>query len=88
MANSSQPAKSRAPSLAADATAPKARQSKLAKEHNISAQEETEIKEAFGLFSQPMKGEKEGIIPVGDVRKAMMSVEPETIYHYDILYSI
>jgi hypothetical protein len=52
----------------------KARQSKLAKEHNISAQEENEIKEAFGLFSQPMEGEKEGVIPIGDVRKAMMCV--------------
>jgi hypothetical protein len=44
----------------------------LAKEHNITAQEEAEIKEAFGLFSEPMDGEKEGVIPTGDVRRAMM----------------
>lgn len=48
------------------------RQSKLAKEHGITAQEEAEIREAFGLFSEPMDGEKEGIIPIGDVRRAMM----------------
>lgn len=50
------------------------RQSKLAKEHNISAEEEAEIKEAFGLFAEPMEGEKEGVIPIEDVRRAMMSV--------------
>lgn len=87
-ANQSQPAKRRAPPPAAGSTAPKARQSKLAKEHNISSQEETEIREAFGLFSQPMEGEKEGVIPIGDVRKAMMSVYPETTCHCDILNSI
>lgn len=53
---------------------PKPRQSKLAKEHNITANEENEIKEAFGLFSQRMDGEKEGVMPIGDVRKAMMLV--------------
>lgn len=51
---------------------PKARQSKLAKENNITAQEENEIKEAFALFSVPRDGEKEGVIPTQDVRKAMM----------------
>ncbi len=34
--------------------------------------EEAEIKEAFSLFSEPMEGEKEGVIPIGDVRRAMM----------------
>ncbi|KAL1876815.1 hypothetical protein VTK73DRAFT_9192 [Phialemonium thermophilum] len=52
----------------------KARQSKLAKEHNITAQEEAEIKEAFSLFSEPMDGEKEGVIPIGDVRRAMIAL--------------
>lgn len=66
----SQPAKRRAP--AADKGVPKARQSKLAKENNISAQEEAEIKEAFSLFSEPADGEKDGVIPIGDVRRAMM----------------
>jgi hydroxyacylglutathione hydrolase len=67
------PAKRRVPA-SSEPSAPKARQSKLAKEHNISAQEENEIKEAFNLFAQPMKGEKEGVVPTADVRKAMMYV--------------
>ena len=50
------------------------RQSKLAKENNITAQEEAEIKEAFSLFAEPMDGEKQGVIPIGDVRRAMMYV--------------
>lgn len=50
------------------------RQSKLAKEHDITAQEEAEIKEAFSLFAEPMDGEKEGVIPIDDVRRAMMYV--------------
>ncbi|KAI2608381.1 calmodulin [Hypoxylon fragiforme] len=59
---------------AADATAPKERQSKLAKEHNISAREEREIKESFALFAEPMEGEKEGVIPTRDVRRAMVAL--------------
>ncbi|RYP58431.1 hypothetical protein DL770_010432 [Monosporascus sp. CRB-9-2] len=54
--------------------APKERQSKLAKEHNISAGQEREIKEAFALFAEPMEGEKEGVIPTGDVRRAMVAL--------------
>lgn len=65
------PAKRRAAAVASPAT-PKTRQSKLAKEHDISAQQENEIKEAFGLFSISHDGEKEGVLPVGSVRKAMM----------------
>jgi hydroxyacylglutathione hydrolase len=53
-------------------TAPKPRQSKLAKEHNVSAQEEGEIKEAFGLFAEPMDGEKNGVLPIHDVKSALM----------------
>ncbi|KAI3392656.1 hypothetical protein diail_5337 [Diaporthe ilicicola] len=52
-----------------------ARQSKLAKEHDITAQEEAEIKEAFTLFSEPMDGEKEGVIPIDDVRRAMIALD-------------
>ncbi|OTA61099.1 calmodulin [Hypoxylon sp. EC38] len=53
---------------------PKEKQSKLAKEHNISARQEREIKEAFALFAEPMEGEKEGVIPVKDVRRAMVAL--------------
>jgi hypothetical protein len=67
-----QPAKRRPPEPAETSTAPKTRQSKLAKEHNISGAEENEIKEAFALFSEPHEGEKVGVIPISDVRRAMM----------------
>ena len=53
----------------------KARQSKIAKENNISADEEGEIKEAYHLFSIPhqkFEDEKEGVIPIADVRRALM----------------
>ena len=59
-------------------TAPKrarARQSKLAKSNDISAEEETEIKEVFHLFSEPndeFPDENEGVIPREDVRKALV----------------
>ncbi|KAI1330070.1 EF-hand [Xylariaceae sp. FL0255] len=70
------PPKRKAPGGAA-ASGPgetKERQSKLAKEHNISAREEREIKEAFALFAEPMDGEKEGVIPSKDVRRAMVAL--------------
>ncbi|OAQ63413.1 calmodulin [Pochonia chlamydosporia 170] len=54
--------------------APKGRQSKLAKEHNISAQEEGEIKEAWGLFAEPMDGEKNGVLPIDDVKSALIAL--------------
>ncbi|TGO30976.1 hypothetical protein BPAE_0002g00670 [Botrytis paeoniae] len=63
------PAKRKDPS--APAAGPR---SKLAKEHNITAAEETEIKEAFSLFSQKMEGEKEGVIAMGDVRRALIAL--------------
>ncbi|KAI1452943.1 calmodulin [Annulohypoxylon moriforme] len=59
---------------ASSSTEPKEKQSKLAKEHNISAREEREIKEAFALFAEPMEGEKEGVIPTKDVRRAMVAL--------------
>jgi Ca2+-binding EF-hand superfamily protein len=71
-----QPPKRRPPAAAkASGASSTARPSKLAKEHNLTAQEEAEIREAFSLFSEPMEGEKEGVIPIGDVRRAMMYVQ-------------
>jgi hypothetical protein len=58
-------------SAPADAPA-RPRPSKLAREHNISAREESEIREAFTLFSVPSPGEREGLLPVRDVRKTMV----------------
>ncbi|SPN98907.1 related to calmodulin [Cephalotrichum gorgonifer] len=54
--------------------APKPRLSKLARENNVTAQEESEIREAFSLFAEPMDGEKYGVIPTGDVRSAMIAL--------------
>ncbi|KAJ5832454.1 EF-hand superfamily Ca2+-modulated protein [Penicillium riverlandense] len=69
-----------APAATASSSAPKrARQSKLAKENNISAEEENEIKEVFQLFSAPndrFPGEKDGVIPREDVRKALVTRPP------------
>ncbi|KAI0012869.1 hypothetical protein F4779DRAFT_567206 [Xylariaceae sp. FL0662B] len=67
---------------AAASAPPKERQSKLAKEHNISAREEREIKEAFALFAEPMDGEKEGVIPINDVRRAMVYVSPRAAFSF------
>nr|CDP25328.1 Putative protein of unknown function [Podospora anserina S mat+] len=51
------------------------KQSRLAKEHNVTPQEEAEIREAFSLFAEPMEGEgREGVIPTHDVRRALMYV--------------
>lgn len=61
-----------ASSASASSPAVAARPSKLAREHKLSAQEESEIREAFSLFAEPMRGEKEGVIPIGDVRRALM----------------
>ncbi|GKT49260.1 centrin-4 [Colletotrichum spaethianum] len=70
------PAKRRAPPpAAAPPDVPRPRASKLAKEHNISAHEEREIREAFSLFAEPMKGySKEGVIPTADVRSCLVAL--------------
>ncbi|KHN94584.1 Las1-like protein [Metarhizium album ARSEF 1941] len=65
----------RKPASSAQGTrAPQGRPSKLAKEHNISAQEEAEIKEAWGLFAEPADGEKNGVLPTGDVKSALIAL--------------
>ncbi|KAF4119612.1 hydroxyacylglutathione hydrolase [Geosmithia morbida] len=48
--------------------------SKLAREHNVSSQEEGEIKEAFGLFAEPMDGEKNGVLPIDDFKSALIAL--------------
>ncbi|KAK2481147.1 hypothetical protein H9L39_06786 [Fusarium oxysporum f. sp. albedinis] len=67
------PPKRKAPATSATA-APKARQSKLAMEHNVTAQEEGEIREAFSLFAEPMDGEKHGVLPIDDVKSALIAL--------------
>ncbi|OJJ61801.1 hypothetical protein ASPSYDRAFT_40346 [Aspergillus sydowii CBS 593.65] len=76
------PKKRSAPSASSPARK-KARQSKLAKENDISGEEENEIKEVFHIFSEPNEefpNEKEGVIAREDVRKALVALglSPET----------
>ncbi|KAH6720403.1 hypothetical protein DL95DRAFT_60336 [Leptodontidium sp. 2 PMI_412] len=68
------PAKRRAAEPAEASTGPQ-RPSKLAKEHNITAAEELEIREAFELFQESVEGEKEKVIPIGDVKRAMKALD-------------
>lgn len=77
--NRFQPPKKRGaapPTAAPGKNKPRSRQSKLAKENDISGEEETEIKEVFHLFSttdvEAFQDEKEGVIPREDVRKALV----------------
>ncbi|MCJ1447287.1 MAG: hypothetical protein MMC23_007798 [Stictis urceolatum] len=65
----------------------KPRQSKLAKENNISAAEETEIKEAFALFStshSEYPSSKEGVIPSPDVRRALAALGAPASSHAEL----
>ncbi|KAK4137890.1 hypothetical protein BT67DRAFT_415751 [Trichocladium antarcticum] len=69
-----------APSASAAASTSKpavARPSKLAKENNITAQEEAEIREAFSLFAEPLddsENEPDLVIPISDVRRALIAL--------------
>lgn len=73
-----QPPKKRQTKTKATASEQKpARQSKLAKENNISAAEESEIKEAFSLFASPHSDYpsiKEGAIPSSAVRRVLTAL--------------
>lgn len=64
---------------AASASAPKPaakRRSKLAKENDISAEEESEIQEAFALFSVASEeyDSKQGVIATSDVRRCLIAL--------------
>ncbi|KAA6408609.1 MAG: hypothetical protein FRX48_07691 [Lasallia pustulata] len=64
----------RRPPAATPTQEKKARPSKLAKENNISAPEELEIKEAFSLFSIPDPSSKAEVIPTPDIRRALIAL--------------
>ncbi|PGH03231.1 hypothetical protein AJ79_07426 [Helicocarpus griseus UAMH5409] len=74
------PKRRSAPSRSSSSAAPKEkkpRQSKLAKENNVTAAEEAEIKEAFCLFaikSDEYPAEKDGVIKTPDVRRALIAL--------------
>lgn len=75
--NPIQPPKRRGAPASSSAAPKPARPSKLAKENNISAEEENEIKEVFQLFAEQNEefpDEKIGVIPREDVRKALVYV--------------
>ncbi|OAX82972.1 hypothetical protein ACJ72_02672 [Emergomyces africanus] len=73
-----QPPKRRsAPSASTGPKEKRTRQSKLARENNITGEEESEIKEAFHLFStqsEEYSAEKEGVIRTQDVRRALIAL--------------
>ena len=50
------------------------RQSKLAKENQITASQESEIKEAFSLFSEQPSNSPEPVIPTLSVRRALIAL--------------
>jgi hypothetical protein len=74
------PTNSQAPKRRAPAPppAPKPRLTKLAKENNITNDQESEIREAFSLFAETdVKGyvkEKAGVIKAEDVRRCLVYV--------------
>ncbi|KAL4771959.1 hypothetical protein BDW60DRAFT_216986 [Aspergillus nidulans var. acristatus] len=72
-----QPPKKRSAQTASSSGPKKARQSKLAKENNISGEEENEIKEVFNIFSEANEefpDEKDGVVAREDVRKALVAL--------------
>jgi hypothetical protein len=69
------PSKGKAAASKSAASASKPRRSKLAKENDITAEEEVEIKEAWGLFRlediEEYEDEKEGVIRTADVKNVL-----------------
>ncbi|OJD27778.1 hypothetical protein ACJ73_00826 [Blastomyces percursus] len=64
-------------SVPSSSATPKGKRSKLAKENDITGDEEAEIKEAFHLFStksEEYPAEKEGVIKTQDVRRALIAL--------------
>ncbi|KAK4995505.1 hypothetical protein LTR66_004696 [Elasticomyces elasticus] len=71
------PPKRRAPAIVPKTKPAKKRVSKLAKENDITAEEEAEILEAFSLFAvkhEDYDDEKEGVIPTEDVRRCLIAL--------------
>ncbi|ODH46808.1 hypothetical protein GX48_07070, partial [Paracoccidioides brasiliensis] len=72
-----QPPKRRIAASSAGPREKRARQSKLAKENDITGNEEAEIKEAFHLFSSnsdEYPSEREGVIKTRDVHRALIAL--------------
>lgn len=58
------------------AATPAKRRSKLAKDNDITADEESEIQEAFSLFAsqEPSSKNKQGVIATSDVRRCLIAL--------------
>lgn len=73
-----QPPKKKATAVAKGKQPAKPRRSKLAQEHEITAEDEAEIKAAWSMFAQHdvenYEDEKEGVIRTTDVRSCMKCV--------------
>ncbi|KAH6636926.1 hypothetical protein F5144DRAFT_530878 [Chaetomium tenue] len=68
------PPRRRAPPTTTPKPTSTPRPSKLAKEHHLTALEESEIHEAFSLFAEPLATEPLGVIPISDVRRALIAL--------------
>lgn len=72
-----QPPKRKQPTASAPAAKPPAkRRSKLAKENDITAEEEAEIQESYNIFRQDPEelDSKDGAIPTSDVRRCLIAL--------------
>ncbi|KAF1819984.1 EF-hand [Dissoconium aciculare CBS 342.82] len=68
---------STAAATASSSKTPAKRRSKLAKEHDLTAEEELEIQETFALFSREnddFADTKEGVIATNDVRRCLIAL--------------
>jgi len=69
------PSKGKSTTVKSTASASRSRRSKLAKENDITAEEEAEIKEAWALFRlediEDYEDEKEGVIFTHDVKNVL-----------------
>ena len=70
------PRRKQQPAAASASKPTQRRKSKLAKEYNISADEEDETKEAFSLFAVQSEDNdsREGVIATSDVRRALIAL--------------
>lgn len=78
------PKKKAAATSKASRSAPKGRRSKLAKDNDLSAEDEREIQEAWAIYRDDSIGgyedEKEGVIPTSKVKMVMkaLGIEPKS----------
>jgi Ca2+-binding EF-hand superfamily protein len=75
--NTTQPPKRKQPAAASASKPATKRRSKLAKENDITAEEEAEIQEAYNIFRvypDELEDSKDGAIPTADVRRCLIAL--------------